>query len=195
MINNFKLLEPLLTFNEPGDFYFLQLIQRKKDNPHIERNLNVIDNHFIYDLEKFRHLEDSIIHNCIAHNARAYLRLNVRNAEKIALRTLQKTVDLIVSKDYKAVKNAYLSAAGESNSQKDKRWLVDIDEKLSTSVMQQNIDLINSMQPVGDKILKIVPTKNGYHIICNPFNLQEWRKMIPFPLDIHKDNPTCLYVP
>jgi hypothetical protein len=49
----------------------------------------------------------------------------------------------------------------------------------------------------------ILPTKNGKHIICPPFNKmtfqQMWDKSENLKqldmLDIHKDNPTILYVP
>ena len=33
MINNFNLIKPLLDFNSEDDFYFLQILQRKKDHP------------------------------------------------------------------------------------------------------------------------------------------------------------------
>lgn len=49
----------------------------------------------------------------------------------------------------------------------------------------------------------IVPTKNGKHIVCKPFNKmtfqQLWEKSENLKnmkmLDVHKDNPTILYVP
>ena len=48
----------------------------------------------------------------------------------------------------------------------------------------------------GSNILGYIPTKNGWHIICEPFNT----KLIePFQathaFDIHKNNPTILYTP
>lgn len=49
----------------------------------------------------------------------------------------------------------------------------------------------------------IVPTKSGKHIICKPFNKLEfqkqWDAVVDLQsmkmIDIHKDNPTILYVP
>ena len=38
-----------------------------------------------------------------------------------------------------------------------------------------------------------IETKNGWHLITYPFNLQEFKDVVPH--DIHKNNPTILYIP
>lgn len=199
MINNFKKIEPLLHFSNEGDFYFIQIIQRKKDNPEIERNMNVINNYFCYDLAKYYSLEHRIVHEYNAHNARAYIRVNVRNAKKVAMQTLKKVIDLIISEDYKAVKNAFLSAAGDNHSQDSPRWIVDIDNKdfdYSMKVADYIQYLITMHKPIVKdyKILTVIDTKNGIHIITNPFRLDLFKEQFP-DVDIHKDNPTILYMP
>ena len=35
MIDNLELIKPLLEFNKENDFYFIQILQRKKDNPEV----------------------------------------------------------------------------------------------------------------------------------------------------------------
>lgn len=199
MVNNFELIKGLLQFNHEGDFYFIQILKRRKDNTGMEVDMRVINNYFIYsERQLMEDLQQRIIEECNFHNARAYIRVNVRNAEKIALQTLKKVTDMIISKDYKAVKNAYLSAAGEHHSQVPKRWIVDIDGSDWIDTFAMYTDMINGCQPLGNKVIGCIPTKNGYHIICTPFNLQEWNKLFkePFtPIDIHKDNPTLLYCP
>lgn len=174
----------------------------------MEKDMINVDNLFIYSLDQYRDMEQRIIDIANMHNARAYIRVNRRNTEKMALETLVKVSKLILSKDYKSVKNAYLSAAGENSSEPVKRWVVDIDlppDNFSNSmhlgnVIEQTINGLhvecnrNSKQGVY-KILLSVPTKNGYHLITNPFNLQKFRTLISHPIDIHKDNPTILYTP
>ena len=32
-INNLNLIKPLLKWEDPNDFYFIQILKRKKDNP------------------------------------------------------------------------------------------------------------------------------------------------------------------
>lgn len=197
-VNNFENIEPYLEFYTPGDFYFIQIIQRKKDNPDIERNMNVINTYFVYDQKKYWDLQDRIIHECNAHNARAYINLNVRNAQDIAFQTLKLVTDYIVSKDYKAVKNAYVSACGRFNSEENQRWIVDIDgqedvQKIMSFITElHNHYTQNASTPY--RILGQIPTKNGTHIITNPFPISHFKYNYP-KIDIHKDNPTALFVP
>jgi len=82
MINNFKILEPLIQFTNPGDCYFIQFLKRHKDNPEMTRNMVNVDNLFIYSLEEYREMESRIIEIATIHNARAYIRVNRRNTEK-----------------------------------------------------------------------------------------------------------------
>lgn len=218
MINNFKILEPLIQFDNPGDCYFIQFLKRKKDNPELERNMVNVDNLFIYSLEEYWAMENRIIEIATVHNARAYIRVNRRNTEKLAFNTLVKVSNLLLSKDYKSVKNAYLSAAGECNSEPLTRWIVDIDRQPGQSVWDYESYANKIHKYIGElhtecnrntkqgeyKMLTEVKTQNGLHIITNPFNLQkfnkyfEWFKLIKNPEpapDIHKDNPTILYHP
>lgn len=193
MIDNFQKIESLLQFKNEGDFYFVQILRRRKDNPEMKTDMVLVNNYFIYSIEDYYDKKIRITNDCHTYNARAYIRLNVRNAEKIAMQTLKKVTDYILQKDFKAVKNAYLSACGEFHSQVPKRWIVDIDEKGGD--LQGIMNYIYECEPVGQKIETIIETKNGYHLITTPFNLQTWRKLIKNPIDIHKDNPTILYIP
>lgn len=142
MINNFNRIESLLDFKNVGDFYFIQILKRRKDNPEMEKDMTIINNYFVYSIEDFYNHESRIKFECDAHNARAYIRVNVRNTQKIAMQTLKKVTDLIISGDYRAVKSAYLSAAGEFHSQNPKLWIVDVDEK-DLSAVDMYMDMIN----------------------------------------------------
>ena len=48
------------------------------------------------------------------------------------------------------------------------------------------------IEPFGQKVVACLPTKNGYHLITNPFRLDKFKEMYP-NIDIHKNNPTLLY--
>jgi len=55
------------------------------------------------------------------------------------------------------------------------------------------MDLMD-IQPVGNKIEKVIPTKNGFHLITGKFNVIEFKKLYP-EVDIQKKNPTLLFLP
>jgi hypothetical protein len=58
--------------------------------------------------------------------------------------------------------------------------------------------LIHAIEPKGDKLEAVIPTKNGYHLITKRFNTQEFTKYMSLQgdvPDIQKKNPTLLYYP
>jgi len=191
MINNIEIIKYLLKFDSPDEFYFLQIIKRKKDNPEIGSNSWIIKTYYIISSEHLENLMPEIISLCNFHNARACINLNVRSFEKIAFHTMKKISDIIMNRDFKSVRSAYDSVCGEFGSGKNKKWLIDIDnndEELDRRI-QENI---NKCPPDGMKIVASIPTKNGHHLITLPFDLREFKFT---DLDIHKNNPTILYIP
>ena len=200
MVNNFEQIKPLLKFDSSDDFYFLQIFQRRKDNPELKEPMRVIGDYYIYSIEQFEKLENHIIEMCTAKNARAYIRLNRRDAKKIGLQMLKRISEMLIQENYRSIKNAYPSVVGEFHSDKDKSWLIDIDYKDfegQENLLEQIHADIEQLQketkrePRMDKI----PTKNGYHLITRPFNVHLFRKKWPQIVDIHKDNPTILFIP
>ena len=199
MTNNFEQIRQLLDFSNPDTYYFLQILKRRKDNPDMDKDMIVIDDIFIYSLEQFNRMEDEIIKTCNVHNARAYFRLNKRSQKKTALQMLKRITDLIISENYKAVKNAYSSVSGEFHADEDKKWIVDIDnfdntklgESFRAHAIYQNVESLQK-ETNREPLMITIPTKNGVHIVTRPFNLQKFKEMYP-DVDVHKDNPTILY--
>jgi hypothetical protein len=193
MVNNFDIVRHFLDFSNPDTYYFLQILKRRKDNPDLEKDMIVISDIFIYSLEQFNRMESEIIETCKINNARAYFRLNKRSLKKSALQMLKKVTSLVIDENYKAVKNAYSSVSGEFSADPDKKWIVDIDEK-DEQLDREIQEYINTLQPEGMKIYANIPTKNGNHLITKPFRVDEFKKKYP-QVDIHKDNPTILFIP
>lgn len=54
MINNFDLIQNILSFEDPGDFYYLQILQRKKDinNTVSSSNYRVIKLYYISNIQE-----------------------------------------------------------------------------------------------------------------------------------------------
>jgi hypothetical protein len=199
-VNNFDRIRNMLEFPDRDSFYFLQVLKRRKDNPDLGKDMKHIADYYIYSLDQFDELKPRIIAQCDVENARAYFRINRRDAKKVAMQVLKRTVDYIMSEDYRAVKNAFASCAGEFHSDPDKKWIVDVDWKDIPEGVDQdeylNI-LISKVQELvaqtgRDNTVIMMPTKNGIHVICRPFNLQKFRDAYE-AIDVHKDNMVILY--
>ena len=76
--------------------------------------------------------------------------------------------------------------------------ILDIDEptnRVDTYFLRDVISFIdNDCKPFGLKFLGRIPSKNGYHLITKPFDLQVFSKEFP-TVEVHKNNPTNLYIP
>lgn len=94
-----------------------------------------------------------------------------------------------MNKDYRSVHKAYDSVCGTFCTDRDKSWIIDIDTKDMNEVNRIS-DIICLVEPVGNKTISVIETKNGYHLISKPFNLSK----ADIHHDIHKNNPTILYI-
>lgn len=195
-IDNLDLIKPLLNFSEPGDFYMLYLFKRKKDQPEGER-----DNHQsvrtikTYCVDSILYLEkryDEITQLCEIFNARAYIHVQKQNHKDVSLNMLATLAERIrdgVSNQ----KGLFDSVVGQIKT-KEKRWVVDIDIK-EKSFIEEVATFINvKCEPIRDKINGVVPTKNGYHLITDKFDVMTFKEKYP-EIDVVKKNPTLLYYP
>ena len=204
MIDAINLIKHLLTFESEDDFYYLQILQRKKDNPEIGSNSRVIKNYYITSFEHLLSNYKEIKLLCKVFNARASLRLNKRSFERVGFKALENIANTMQNKEYKRLKNSYDRACGLLSSEKNKKWIVDIDSD-DVQWLEQVINAIQPCEPQGDKIIIQIPTKSGIHLITKPFNTQQFRENFKNELklhnveekviDIHKDNPVNLYIP
>lgn len=200
MTDNFRQIKKLLNFESKDDFYFLQLIIRKKENPELGSNNRVIRSYFVKSKEALDSYEKEIKLLCNATNSRAYINLNKRSLEKMALRTMKNVCDHMMNKDFEHVHRSYTAVCGEYSDDNDKTFVLDID-KTKDGQYEHDIEAIvkfidSECEPFdkGTKYRTIIPTKNGVHLIVKPFNLQKFSVQFP-DISVHKNNPTILYVP
>jgi hypothetical protein len=196
MLNNFKLIEDnILNFKSDDDFYFVQILKRRKDNPGMEVDMKVIKNYYIDNLDYYYKKQQEIIDTCNGHNARAYIRLNKRSYKKTALMSLKLIAEYIAGANYRACKSMFDSAAGQYHSDENKKWIIDLDGgDITPAFIMQIETYISQLQPQGPKLITIIPTKNGKHLIVEPFNLQLFKQDYGY-IDVHKDNLSPLYIP
>jgi hypothetical protein len=201
MINNINQIKALLNFSEPGDFYMLYVLKRKKDQPEAER-----DNHQsvrtikTYCIESIDHLErryDEVMQLCEMFKARAYIHVQKQNHRDVSLNMMVALAQRIQDGNLKQ-QGLFDSVVGQVKTQ-EKRWIVDVDTK-DISILKDINLTIESLKPIGpSKVEAIIPTKNGYHLITAKFDVLEFQKRMfenhgDVP-DIQKKNPTLLYYP
>ena len=75
-------------------------------------------------------------------------------------------------------------------------WILDIDEHIDEARKTIIKKALKDIPPEGDKFITEIPSKNGIHMIVKPFNLQKAQHILgAFEIDVHKNNPTNLYIP
>jgi hypothetical protein len=199
MINNLIKILPLLTFEE-GKFYHVCILKRKKEHPELGSNSYVVKHYFIKDEDNLMFHWGEMLALADYHNARLCINLNQRSFESLAFQTLKKVADQIMNKDFKSVRKAYTSVCGAYQHDNEKKWIIDIDthDEGAITFATSVIALCEGVE--GPRVLAVLPTRNGKHIISRPFNVaqfaeyykQENSHEIP---DIQKNNPTILYIP
>lgn len=195
MIDNLELIKPLLNFEKDGDFYQLYILKRRKDQPEGER-----DNHQsvrtikTYCVDSIGYLEKrytEIKDLCEYFGARAYIHVQKQNHADVSLNMMVELAQRMQS-GQRNQKGLFDSVVGQMKTL-EKRWIIDIDDKNENFALRV-MTIINSCRPEGNKIYKTIPTKNGFHLITDRFDVQEFKKHYP-EIDIQKKNPTLLYLP
>lgn len=223
MVDNFELIKSLLKFENPGDCYYVQLLRRQSDDPmingvkdpnyHGNMHSRSVKDYFVCSTDYLDAKRAEIISLCKQHNVRAYIRLNKRTYKNMALAMLKHITEQLCSGEtFSSPFHMIASAAGKANSAgSEKTWIVDLDKEF-LPYEDEIREMIEQCEPLDKtKVIATIPTKSGKHLITYPFNkqhlMQNWMIKHPEPLlhegtgekvtmfDIHKDNPTILYVP
>jgi hypothetical protein len=196
MIDNLELIKPLLNFESKGDFYMLFVFKRKKDQPEGERDnhqsVRTIKSYCIESIEYLEKRYDEIKTLCEFFKARAYIHVQKQNHKDVSLEMMVSLAERIKNGTQNQ-KGLFDSVVGQMKTY-EKRWIVDIDTKDNKEIL--NIKLaIDICQPFGkDKIIAEIPTKNGYHLITERFDVMEFQKKYP-EISLQKKNPTLLFLP
>jgi hypothetical protein len=124
--------------------------------------------------------------------ARAYIHVQKQNHYDVSLNMMVALAQRIQDGNHKQ-QGLFDSVVGQLKTH-EKRWVVDIDTKDPAEVLKIKGVIDNVCKPEGIKTIDLVPTKNGFHFITKKFDLVEFKEMYP-NLNIHKKNPTLLYLP
>lgn len=201
MTDNYQLIRKMLEWRTEDDFYFLQIIQRKKDHKDgtkvngSNNNSRLIKAYYVKSLEHFDFIQNEVKLLCELFNARAGINLNRRSWRKTQLQTMRKILEQQINEEYQQTHRAFNTVCGMHSNEGDKKWILDIDGEVNDRHLNSIILFAErECMPEGDKFINVVPSKNGKHIIMKPFDIKKFREEFP-EIEIHKNNPTNLYIP
>ena len=198
MIDNKEQIKGLLNFSEPGDFYMLYVMKRKKDQPEGERDnhqsIRVIRSYCIKSIEQLDKRWEEIVMMCEMFKARAYIHVQKQNHRDVSLNMMVALAQRIQDGNHEQ-QSLFDSVVGQIKTY-EKRWVVDVDISdfhAVAEVVKYIQWMLRETEPT-DAVQAIIPTKSGWHLITSRFNVMEFNKKFP-NIDIQKKNPTLLYYP
>jgi len=196
MIDNLEMIKQLLNFSEKGDFYFLLVLKRKKDQLEGERDnhqsVRTIKTYCVESIEYLEKRYDEIKQLCEMFKARAYIHVQKQNHKDVSLEMMVSLAERIRN-GQNIQKGLFDSVVGQIKTY-EKRWIVDVDNKDETELNAVKFAINKFCNPEGDKVHSIIPTKNGYHLITDRFDVMEFKKHFP-EIEIQKKNPSLLFLP
>lgn len=191
--------------NEKGTldkYYVIELIRRGKDNPDMSAANYHFKNYYIYSWKDLDKYEFEIKEICKLLRLRAYASVNYKLMSQVALNTVAESARRIAVHDYKKFYNVFESCSGSFTDRSNDLWVVDVDGEYNASVINALSNFINSLDSAFPRnVIWVMPTKSGNHLICHPFNLQQFNRdffatmgvSIRTLPDIKKNHLTLLY--
>lgn len=179
MTNNFNIIYTQFMPLNPGEFYMVSILRRKKDGHPID---HTVTTYTVNSMEYLKMIEEEIITICDVLNARAYISICPKNYNKMYAKLATQIINtMMTDKDF-IYKTLNPVRSNMSEERVTKLFLVDIDDEET---------YIKLSKVLEKYILFDLPTKHGHHLICRPFNKAEI--MIGYKVDIHANGLTILY--
>ena len=187
MTDNFDLIKEYICecdsdFDKNDDkFYMIEIRQRKKDNPEDKtiKSQHTIKVYYMNKIADLDSLKDEIISMCKMFKARAYISVNCKSYEQTSKAMMVDLATRIASGEYRKPYAICQSCAAKCVNSKDKRWIIDCDNEDADTLhitideyVDFLIECIAPCKPNGNKIIKIIPSTSGRHIVCKPFDVK-----------------------
>jgi hypothetical protein len=197
MTDNFALIKDSIQsqwggqFNDFTDaFYAVEIIGRRKDGTTIEARK--FKTYFIKNIEDFDRYETEIKAICDTLQMRAYISVNVKSWRHVTLNTMAEYADRIAHDNFDKPQSVFESCVGKFVDRSAQLWIIDVDKDECEKFECGRDDLIsyyrniieNECEP-KEKIVEIIPTKSGGHIICHPFNAKKFMTYVKMSYDLH----------
>ena len=165
IVDNISKISSLLNFKE-GTFYYIQVIQRKKDHPELEKSDMKRYQTFITSIGDFNIHLPRIKKVCEDYGARAYIRLIPRSLERLAKECALEYVKRIARGEYKRVWDIpnRLALSDEVRESGNLKWMFDVDD------MSRYDNFLDNIKKAKISVISELDTVSGKHIIVKPFN-------------------------
>ena len=198
MTDNFKLIRQYLIdngipqHNESSllKHYVVEIMSRGKDNPDMPSANRHFKNYYFPCIDKFDQYEPEIKKVCDVLRMRAYISVNYKMYDQILMDTAAESSARAAAHNYGKPYSVYEHCSGKYVNRKDKKFVVDIDE-------EQMIFFDNIYDELKDKVVLVVPTRTGMHLVTTPFNTLVFENKcidrFGFKPDIKKNHLTLLY--
>lgn len=204
VIDNFKLIRKMIEERPCNEdqFYFVQVLVRGKDGHLGEAGINgnnknrMTKFYTIRNVDELDKYENEMKGIADLVNGRVYIHPARRSFKGVANEMMKEFVTMYTQESYHTLKSAYSTACGKIRG--EKVYIVDIDNiEMNTENVNHYIDIILDCSENRDpaRILSVIPTLHGFHILAKPFNTKKYAETIGEKIDecVKKNNPTLLY--
>ena len=189
-IDNFNHISTLLKEDDPEYFYDVQILRRGKDHPELPAANWCVKSICIHGKDSLYKHTDEIIKLCQTFGARAYISLMRRSNRKCIENAVKCFAERLYNGDNKKPEAIWWHAVGTTVPE-ERVWIIDVDIKHWDDI-QIVKNYIENQRP-NKPIIGIIPTINGYHIVCHPFDCSTFSEDIKVNAEIKKHGLTLLY--
>lgn len=212
MTDNFKLIKEFIQsqwcnqFDSLTDlFYTIEIIGRAKDNVNIKSYK--FKTYYIKTIEDLDKHENEIKLLCDTLQMRAYISVNAKSWRKVTLNTSAEYANRIAQDNFSNSYSIFDSCTAKYVERAEQLWIIDVDKEDADwysvngvetvdQLTEYYVDMIEDCEP-KKKIVAVIPTRTGKHIITHPFNTVEFANKAcrckAIEGLIKKNNNTLLY--
>lgn len=170
-------------FNNFVDFSdgcrMLILLERKKDGGHNKEERRTLQTRFSFSSEEYaKAIKELLLMRVLYPESRLYSSVNARNVKKVIRQIETELLDCHYADEERRMftYNKLIKSARhfvmQQNCSETSLFIIDVDNEEGKDVQGE---ALQECERLGVEILKIYPTKNGFHIVTKPFNPTLWK--------------------
>lgn len=198
MIDNSALIATFCPAVADGDtFIYTEMLdrgKRKGNNGH-----RLVKTFYHRSVDEFWEQWPTIKHLCDLANVRACTRIAPRSYKKVGREFTRLVVETALTENWAGMKSLYNRACGIVTPN-EKLWLWDVDVVDDASARLRDALARHGVEG-GPVLCAEIPSKKGVHYITRPFDVRILGLAMAADgyvmptVQLHKDNPTNLYIP